>query len=62
MRRSANVIPAALVALSLTTLVKYLMDALSSYFHRNSHSLKLIYTVAVESFEKLVMNADWRIS
>ena len=52
MRRFANVIPAALVALSLTTLVKYLMNALSSYVVGNSYSLKFLYTVAVESFEK----------
>ena len=51
MRRLANFFSVVLVVLSITASVTLLMFALFSYLRGNSHSLKSLYTVAIEIFE-----------
>ena len=53
MRIFANFVPAVLAVFLLTTFATVFIAALSSHFSGSSHSLKFLYTVATESFEKL---------
>ena len=52
MRRFATFFSIVLAVLSLATIVTFLMVALLLYLDGNSHSLKFLYTVAIEIFEK----------